>query len=364
MSYKVVFFLHLQQIPQSYLLLLRPLYHMSLTENSISVVGYLDEFIAGAQYRSVQGGKIGLSKRALANYTNFKTVFAAFEANLAGPLFFHELNKEMVDGFKKWLLLDRAYSENHAGRLMGTLKTVCLDAKKNDIEVHTYINYVSGFAQSRQDKLINIITFSDLEKIESLRPNSERLENTRKWIIIGFWLGQRVSDLLKISKLDIRTASNGGVYVDIVQKKTKTAVTVGVINPLAVNIITQAFPRRIGDRCFNRYMKEILELAGITEEVRGYQYQTETKRKVLGLYPKYQVISSHDLRRSFATNFFGKIETPILMNMTGHSRESTFLSYIGRNNNRDAYADIFMKGVLKIQKEQSFKAGYAQAVSQ
>jgi len=86
---------------------------------------------------------------------------------------------------------------------MGTLKTICVDAKKNDIGVHPYINYVYGFAQSRQDKLINILTFSELERIERVQLPSERLENTRKWMIIGFWLGQRVSDLLTLTKLDI-----------------------------------------------------------------------------------------------------------------------------------------------------------------
>ena len=54
------------------------------------------------------------------------------------------------------------------------------------------------------------------------------------------------------------------------------------------------------------------------------------------------------LRRSFATNFFGKIPTPVLMQMTGHSKESTFMSYIGRDPNRDAYADAFMEGVQQM----------------
>ena len=336
---------------------------MTQTKKESSIVPYLDHFIANAKFRSISGGRIGLSVRAVANYTNFRIVFIDFESYISGSLYFTELNKSNVDAFKHWLLVERAYSDNHAGRLMGTLKTICVDAKKNDIEVHLYINYASGFAQARQDKLINILTFADLEKIECICLPNERLENTRKWMIIGFWLGQRVSDLLTLSKLDIRSAPNGGVYVDILQKKTRTAVTVGMINPLAVEIITHHFPRRIGDRCFNRYMKEVLELAGINEEVKGYQYNPETKRKEIGLFPKYQVISSHDLRRSFATNFFGKIETPILMNMTGHSRESTFLSYIGRNNNRDAYADIFMSGVLKIQEKRSLNDGYSKAVA-
>ena len=336
---------------------------MSCNTEETSLLSYLDHFIANAKFRSISGGRIGLSVRAVANYTNFRIVFQRFESFISGPIYFNELNKINVDAFKHWLLVECAYSDNHAGRLMGTLKTICVDAKKNDIEVHPYINYVSGFAQSRQDKLINILTFSDLERIERIKLPNERLENTRKWIIIGFWIGQRVSDLLAISKLDIRSAPNGGVYVDILQKKTKTPVTVGVINPLAVQIITYHFPRRIGDRCFNRYLKEVLEIAGINEEVKGYQFNPESKRKEIGLFPKFQVISSHDLRRSFATNFFGKIETPILMNMTGHSRESTFLSYIGRNNNRDAYADIFMSGVLKIQEKQTQNSGYSKAVT-
>ena len=56
-------------------------------------------------------------------------------------------------------------------------------------------------------------------------------------------------------------------------------------------------------------------------------------------------MSSHDLRRSFATNFFGKIPTPILMQMTGHSKESPFLQYIGHDPNRDAFADAFMQKI-------------------
>ena len=44
-----------------------------------------------------------------------------------------------------------------------------------------------------------------------------------------------------------------------------------------------------------------------------------------------------------ATNFFGKIETPILMHITGHTKESTFLKYIGKTQSRDAYADAFME---------------------
>ncbi len=45
------------------------------------------------------------------------------------------------------------------------------------------------------------------------------------------------------------------------------------------------------------------------------------------------------------------IETPILMEITGHSRESTFLSYIGENPNKDAVADVFMERLRRLGNE-------------
>ena len=80
----------------------------------------------------------------------------------------------------------------------------------------------------------------------------------------------------------------------------------------------------------------------MTEHVKGFKQNPETRRKELGTFPRYELICAHDLRRSFATNYFGKVETPILMSITGHSKETTFLSYIGANPNKDAMADAFM----------------------
>jgi len=49
------------------------------------------------------------------------------------------------------------------------------------------------------------------------------------------------------------------------------------------------------------------------------------------------------MRRSFASNYYGKIETPLLMNITGHTKESTFLTYIGTHQNKDELTDLFME---------------------
>ena len=64
--------------------------------------------------------------------------------------------------------------------------------------------------------------------------------------------------------------------------------------------------------------------------------------------PKYEFVTSNIMRRSFAINYFGKIETPILMEVTEHSRERTFLSYIGENPNKDAVAGVFMERLRRL----------------
>jgi len=323
---------------------------MNKTLKKARIVTFMKDFIINAQYKIIKGGQLGLSERTLANYKNFQNIIIRYEAHTKTHLYFHALNANVIEQFKRWLLVEQQYSLNHAGRLMGFLNTVAKTAANYDIDTGSCTHLIAGFSRPQKDQYINTISFEEYERIVELKLRSDRLKNAQKWVILGFWLGQRVSDLLRIEPSWIRPAKNGGVYIDIVQQKTKKRVTVGVIDPVPLKILREDFPRKIGARCFNRYMKEVCREAGIDQQVKGYKLNKETKRKELGTHPKYELLSSHDLRRSFATNFFGKIETPVLMQMTGHSRESTFLNYIGVGENKDIYANNFMEGLLAIKK--------------
>lgn len=98
------------------------------------------------------------------------------------------------------------------------------------------------------------------------------------------------------------------------------------------------FPRSISDQKFNDYIKIICEKAGFTEVVSGARItetyvvekgkKTTIFRKKLGKFPKYELVSSHICRRSFATNLYGKIDTLTIMKITGHKTEAQFLNYI------------------------------------
>src|SRR5690606_10788368 len=94
---------------------------------------------------------------------------------------------------------------------------------------------------------------------------------------------------------------------------------------------------------YNDYVKDVCELAGLTDKVPGGL--RVDNRKVSGKYPKYQLITSHAGRRSFATNYYGKIPTSFLKDITGHGTEQMLLKYIGKSSKDTAFEayDLLMK---------------------
>ena len=64
---------------------------------------------------------------------------------------------------------------------------------------------------------------------------------------------------------------------------------------------------------------------------------------------KWEVVGTHVGRRSFATNFYGKIPTALIMSVTGHLTESSFLMYIDRERLIDR--EDFMKRLIDASKK-------------
>jgi integrase len=109
--------------------------------------------------------------------------------------------------------------------------------------------------------------------------------------------------------------------------------------------LDNSFPEKIALQNLNDYIKDVVKAAGIDELLEGKKYDAGTKRKVFGKYPKYELITSHTCRRSFATNYYKSIPTTVIMGITGHVKESTFLQYINKPKDRDENARLFMKYV-------------------
>lgn len=94
--------------------------------------------------------------------------------------------------------------------------------------------------------------------------------------------------------------------------------------------MTICFPDPIDHDIYNRRIRKIARLAGINEQINARKRTGHRSEDTF--VKKWEVISSHIGRRSFASNFYGKIPTPLLMQATGHSTEKMFLNYINHNS--------------------------------
>jgi integrase len=246
------------------------------------------------------------------------------------------------------------------------LKAVCRDAETDNIEVNKQLSKIKGGKISNEN--IIYLNESELEKIENLTLESDKLENARKWLLLGCNLGQRGSDLLSLSASNIKTR-NGLHVIELEQQKTKAKISIPVLDKTA-EIIKNGLPKKISIQNFNFYIKELCKIAELNEptkgrkaavrkevkRVKGEKKQGHIRRK-LGTYPKHELTSSHICRRSFASNLYGKMPTSLIMRITGHKTEKMLLQYIGKSDLDYAQqiADFYELQKLKAKRETTLK---------
>lgn len=249
-----------------------------------------------------------------------------------------EINENFKIEFEKYYL-EHNYSQNTMQREFSLIKTICKYAKSKGIETHPELDLLK-FKREKTEKIY--LNEKEIECISNLNDNKlhDYLINARDWLIISCYTGQRISDFMRFSKEMIRE-ENGKQLIEFTQKKTGKEMTVP-IHPKVVEVLEKRngdFPRPISDQRYNDYIKEVCKIAEIDEIISGKKQlniagknEQQQIRSIKGKYPKYELITSHIGRRSFATNFYGKIPTTYLIYVTGHSSETMFLNYIGKSN--------------------------------
>ena len=122
-------------------------------------------------------------------------------------------------------------------------------------------------------------------------------------------------------------------FIEVEPQKTRNSSGAKVVIPLHHHIKKmieeRGMPQPIQESTFNKLIKEVCKIVGIDQLVEGSKMNSRTRRKEVGFFSKYQLISSHTCRRSFATNLYlMNFPTLSIMKITGHTTEQSFLSYI------------------------------------
>ncbi|MBS1549450.1 MAG: tyrosine-type recombinase/integrase [Bacteroidetes bacterium] len=215
------------------------------------------------------------------------------------------------------------------------IKTVCVHARINGMPTSLSLEKLQVRLKDEVFPKI-YLSFEELDKIKATTFNDDYLDNAKDWLLISCYTGQRVSDFLKFTSSMIRI-TDGKRYMDLRQQKTSKIISVPIL-PEVEDILQKRggeFPRKISDQRYNEYIKEVCKRAGIDTPTRGKKAEVVGKgevREIAGEYPKYELITSHCGRRSFATNYYGKVPTTYLKDITGHSTENMLLVYIGKTS--------------------------------
>lgn len=313
---------------------------------------YIQKYIDDAPYKQNQKKELGLSKGRVQNLKLFKTTVLKYEAEVlkSKKIVIRNINLKFVEQYKIWMF-GKGYSTNYVGKNIANIRTVCLDASKNDIETSTQIKNIKGISESREPEDIIVLSEQEQEQIKNVPLIREALINARKWLLLGCLIGQRGGDLLGISTKNIKDL--GGLkIIELKQQKTGKLVAIPLL-PEAIEIIESGLPYKISLVHFNEHLKDICKTAGIDTPTKGRKKPTANNPTVKGIFPKHELISSHVCRRSFCTNFYGRIPTPVLMNISAHGSERVFLSYIGKTTYDNAFqmVEYFSKLTPKVKEQ-------------
>tara|TARA_R110001632_G_scaffold6324_5_gene25852 strand:+ start:32646 stop:33968 length:1323 start_codon:yes stop_codon:yes gene_type:complete len=315
----------------------------SNNNHSELVIDAIQNIINTAHIRDNGKGGIGLSNCRVNSYKRLSVLFNEFQKDKNYKI--PQLDKIVFDSFKKWLLDKKEYSATYSLKKLSDLKTVCKDARSNGIETSSELNDIKTkqVATYDDDMEVIILTPSEIKKIEKATLTREALINARKWLILACYTGQRGQSLTTRIKKENFERYGSDLVIKIRQKKGNKSVIIPVL-PKVKEIYESGLPYTISLTKLNKHFKEIGKIAELNEPTMGRIIEAEVKGKKRGvkkLRPKYKYISTHIGRRTFASNHYGKIPTPIIMRVTGHAKESTFLGYI--NQTDDSHIDTFLE---------------------
>lgn len=295
---------------------------------------FTQSYIDYLPYHIQKSGKRGVSKNTIQKFVTLKARLTDFRKSKKKKYNIVDVSPEFVNQFDIYLR-GKGYSDNYIGTLTVNLKTMCKKARKDGLKVHSNLDDITGVKDDSVEKII--LSFKELEIIKNTNYDREALANARDWLIIGCYTGQRVSDLLRLTSKNI-VFKSGLELIELTQIKTGKRVTLPIHDEVKEILDKNEgnFPYKISDVKFNVYIKDVCKIAGIDEQINGSKINPETNRKEKGVYPKHELITSHCMRRTFCSNFYGDIPTPILMSASGHATEKKFLIYIGKTATEQA----------------------------
>lgn len=270
----------------------------------------------GKEYSKARVYVYNQSMNALINFENYSNKRIRID----------EYNSQLNDAFVSFCANEKKFSSNTIGELVSGVKVLLRKAKEKG---YTIANDLGDFTKTKEESISVVLSEDEIERLVAFDfSNDKRLENARDLMILGLWTGLRVSDVMALPAIDPDSK-----FIEVEPQKTRNTSGIKVVIPLHHHIKEmirkRGMPTPLNNSYFNKFVKEVCKIVGFNDDVEGTLMNSKTRRKERGVFEKWQLISSHTCRRSFATNLYlMNFPTLSIMKITGHTTEASFLKYI------------------------------------
>ncbi|HET8885602.1 MAG TPA: site-specific integrase [Salinimicrobium sp.] len=293
------------------------------------VAKYMDNAEKKLKHNTIRSYKTGLN--------NLKK----FERHKRIVLDWHNIDLDFYNDYFDYYINHLGLKLNGFGKIIKMLKSILNEATQegyNDNKIYQSKNF-----KVQKENVDNIyLNEHELKAfIELDLSQNKKLEKTRDLFVIGCYTGLRFSDLAEVNYRNIN-----GNNLRIRTQKTGSDVVIPILDEIQpiINKYNGNLPKPYTNQVMNRYLKELGEIAGMNSSFNTYNKKGGQTIKTT--FKKWEMISTHTARRSFATNMYLRgYDTMMIMQITGHSSEKVFMNYIkvSQEENARRFHDLAQK---------------------
>lgn len=294
-----------------------------IQEEESELLPFINQLIAERKAMNRPEGSLQVYKNCLKNLISYQSVKNRV-------LTFEKLNQVFLADFTAYLF-SQGFSDSYSHKILTTLKMFVRQAEERGICENCPLLKAKLEVKKREGDNV-YLNETELRYLFNM-PLEGRLANVRDLFLIGCLTGLRFSDYSQIKPENIQPVEHLGRKVECIvmtTQKTKQKVILPITNPMLRVILERhgwKAPKRISGQKLNDYLKELCQKAGFTQDIEINEYKAGRHER--NTFKKWELVTSHTARRSFATNAF-KSGLPVanIMSFTGHTTVASFMKYI------------------------------------
>jgi integrase len=263
---------------------------------------------------------------SLSVFKSLKNHLQSFQNDKKRKITFQNIDYDFFEEFQNYLVTVKELSNTTVAKQLTTIKTFLNYARKKGYEVS---DKYRDFKVKRENLEVIALTNDEFDRLYNLDlTGKKKLDQVRDVFCFSCATGLRYSDLHQLKRENIKRDE-----ITITVKKTKQPLTIP-LNPYSSAILEKYQSHLkplpvISNQKTNKYLKDLCkeEDAKINSLVEIVRYKGA--KRIATTYPKYELVSVHTGRKTFATLSLEKgMNAEEVMEIGGWKDYKSFKRYV------------------------------------